>query len=46
MKNNDEIEYLLPPEYHGDPLSSEGCLAFYHFGWEMFSQLKETGLQM
>ena len=43
MKDNHEVEYLLPPEYHGDPLSSEGCLAFYCFGWEMLGQLREAG---
>jgi SAM-dependent methyltransferase len=44
VKNdNNKIEYLLPPEYHGDPLSPEGCLAFYCFGWEMLEQLKVAG---
>lgn len=38
-----KIEHLLPPEYHGDPLNSEGCLAFHWFGWEMVGQLKEAG---
>ncbi len=43
MKGTHEIEHLLPPEYHGDPLNSKGCIAFYHFGWEMLSELKEIG---
>lgn len=37
------IEHLLPPEYHGDPRNSEGCLCFQEFGWEMLQQMKETG---
>ncbi|MDP9254134.1 MAG: class I SAM-dependent methyltransferase [Verrucomicrobiota bacterium] len=37
------IEHLLPPEYHYDPINSEGCLCFQHFGWEMMQQMKETG---
>lgn len=38
-----EIRHLLPPEYHGDPLQSEGCLAFYCFGWELLDQVRAAG---
>ena len=38
-----ELEHLETPEYHGDPLSSEGCLAFYHFGWELLDQARQAG---
>src|SRR5690606_12010607 len=38
-----EITHLLPPEYHGDPLSDAGCLCFYHFGWEMLDELRAAG---
>lgn len=38
-----EIEHLLPPEYHGDPISESGCLCFYHFGWDMLEELKCAG---
>jgi len=38
-----EIRHLLPPEYHGDPLSAAGCLAFYHFGWELLDQVRAAG---
>ena len=34
-----EVIHVLPPEYHGDPLRSEGCLCFYHFGWEILDEL-------
>lgn len=38
-----QIEHLLPPEYHGDPIGSKGCLCFQHFGWEMLQQMSEAG---
>jgi SAM-dependent methyltransferase len=41
--NNGAIKHLLPPEYHGDPLNQEGCLAFYHFGWEMLDEVRSCG---
>jgi SAM-dependent methyltransferase len=37
------IEHLLTPEYHGDPLDPQGCLCFYHFGWELIGDLKTAG---
>lgn len=37
------IEHLLSPEYHGDPLSSAGCLCFYHFGWNLLDELRALG---
>jgi hypothetical protein len=39
------IEHIEPPEYHGDPLSSEGCLCFYHFGWELLADLRAAGFR-
>ncbi len=39
-----KIEHLLDPEYHGDPLNSEGqCLCFTHFGWQMLDEIKAAG---
>ena len=37
------LEHLLPPEYHGDPINSEGCLSFYTFGWELLQDLISIG---
>lgn len=37
------IEFLLEPEYHSNPLSSDGCLCFYHFGWQILNELKSAG---
>ncbi len=42
---NGEVRHLLPPEYHGDPLSSEGCLCYYHFGWELLDVLRSIGFE-
>jgi hypothetical protein len=39
------VKHLLPPEYHGDPLSSNGCLCFYHFGWEILDELNTIGFK-
>lgn len=38
-----DIVHLLPPEYHGDPMNPEGCLCYYHFGWELLEDLKAVG---
>lgn len=43
LSEQGEIEHILPPEYHGDPLSSAGCLCFYHFGWDLLSELRALG---
>jgi SAM-dependent methyltransferase len=37
------IEHLAPPEYHGDPLSSAGCLSYYTFGWELLNAVRAVG---
>jgi SAM-dependent methyltransferase len=40
-----EVIHLLPPEYHGDPINSDGCLCFYHFGWEILDDLRTVGFK-
>jgi glycosyltransferase involved in cell wall biosynthesis/SAM-dependent methyltransferase len=40
-----EVRHVLPPEYHGDPLQSDGCLSFYQFGWELLDELKTMGFK-
>ena len=43
---NGIVEHIHPPEYHGNPVnSSEGCLCYYHFGWEVLEQLKTAGFE-
>ena len=43
LREDGSIEHLMEPEYHGDPLDPEGCLAFYQFGWELLPELLELG---
>jgi SAM-dependent methyltransferase len=40
-----EVEHLLPPEFHCDPMNRKGCLSFYTFGWELLDILKAIGFQ-
>ena len=37
------VEHLLAPEYHGDPLSADGCLCYQHFGWDVLAELCRAG---
>jgi len=39
------IEHLLPPEYHGDPISDAGCLCYYHFGWDLLDEFSAAGFE-
>jgi predicted SAM-dependent methyltransferase len=39
------ITHLLPPVYHGNPLSSEGSLVFNDFGWDLLEQFRSVGFQ-
>ncbi|EGV19406.1 glycosyltransferase [Thiocapsa marina] len=36
------ISHLTAPEYHGDPLRPEGCLSFYHFGWDLLDDIRNA----
>lgn len=38
-----EVEHLLEPLYHGDPLSDQGVLCFHDFGMEFLDDLKRAG---
>lgn len=40
-----EIRHLVEPEYHGDPVSPEGVLAFHSFGWDLLDALRECGFK-
>lgn len=40
-----EIDHLVEPEYHYDPVREEGCLAFYCYGWELLDQLRDLGFE-
>lgn len=40
-----QVQHVEPPEYHGDPLSPDGCLCFYHFGWELLGDMRAAGFR-
>jgi len=37
------LEHFAPEERHGDPLSPEGILSFYNFGWNLLDDLWAAG---
>jgi O-antigen biosynthesis protein len=44
VSSSGEIEHLLEPEFHGDPINpSGGILCFQHFGWDLVEILKTAG---
>ena len=43
LSDTGEVIHLLPPEYHANPVSSDGCLSFYQFGWEILDELHTLG---
>ncbi|ADH90717.1 Methyltransferase type 11 [Ancylobacter novellus DSM 506] len=38
-----QLEHLLPPAYHGNPVSNEGSLVFFDFGWDIFDMARDGG---
>jgi AhpD family alkylhydroperoxidase len=46
IASDGQVEHLLPPEYHGDPVDPQGgILCYYHFGWELLEDMKATGFK-
>ena len=39
------IEHLVEPCYHGDPLSAQGVLSYYDFGMELLEEMSMAGFQ-
>jgi len=37
------VEHILPPSYHGNPVSANGALVFIHPSWEILDNLAEAG---
>lgn len=37
------LVHLLPPEYHGNPVSPDGSLVFTDFGWDVLARMREAG---
>ena len=40
---NGKLEHLLPPVYHGNPVSADGSLVFTDFGWDIFKEMQKVG---
>lgn len=38
-----DIEHLLPAQYHGNPVSSDGSLVFQDFGWDLLHLMTRVG---
>ncbi|MDO8284794.1 MAG: class I SAM-dependent methyltransferase [Rhodoferax sp.] len=38
------VQHILPPEFHGNPVSNEGSLCFQNFGWDLLDALRIAGL--
>lgn len=43
LRGDGSVEHLLEPEYHGNPLSEEGRLCVYYYGWEILDEVKAAG---
>lgn len=45
IDENGEIKHLMEPQYHGNPMSGQGSLAFQIFGWDIVDKLKKCGFK-
>jgi len=45
IDDDGEIKHLVEPEYHGDPVSPDGVLAFHSFGWDLLDSLRDCGFE-
>lgn len=40
---NGELKHILPPIYHGNPISDNGSLVFTDFGWDLLREIRDAG---
>ena len=40
---NNQVNFVLPAQYHGNPVSSAGSLVFHDFGWDLIDMFYEAG---
>ncbi len=40
-----DVEFILPPVYHGNPISSKGSLVFTDFGWDILDTFLDAGFE-
>lgn len=38
-----KVEHVLPPAFHGNPVSADGSLVFTDFGWDLLNVMKDAG---
>lgn len=39
----DGLEHLLPPQFHGNPVSADGSPVFQDFGWDLLDVMRAAG---
>jgi SAM-dependent methyltransferase len=39
------VEHLVEAEYHHDPLSEQGALVYFNFGWDLLEWMRQAGLK-
>jgi hypothetical protein len=40
---NGQLENILTPAYHGNPISADGSLVFTDFGWDLLNEMQVAG---
>jgi SAM-dependent methyltransferase len=43
LRADGEVEQLLEPQFHGNPVSAEGSLVFWDHGWDLLDGLRHHG---
>jgi len=38
-----QLEHILKPMYHGNPISTDGSLVFTDFGWDVLEEMRNAG---
>ncbi len=38
-----KLEHILPPAFHGNPVSADGSLVFTDFGWDLLREIQGAG---
>ena len=44
-KDGKIIQIINPPEIHGNPITENGSLVFWHHGWEFTEVMKDVGFR-
>jgi len=45
VESDGSVRHILEPEYHGNPVNSEGALCFRYFAWDALDDLRSVGFQ-